>query len=320
MGGVASVGLAWAVLHSLDWGMVFSTFQNFPVGYAILALLPLTASMALRSARWQVLLKGQPISGWQVFLAQNTGIGLNNLLPVRMISEPVQLMMVTRRYHVPGPMALATLVAANVLDIFATAILMGLGVVFVSDLRGVSIQLVGAFILAIVSILVFIVVARGLDTIPVANQVHFFQRLTVAVGLLRQSPKRLWLSFGATLAHWFLLGLAAWVLAQGLGIDLNVLTLTALMVGTTFFTSAVPSLPGAVGTYEFALISTLRLLGVEEAPAFAFAVVMHLMTFLPTSSIAVAMVSRVGLSVVLKRSEAPETQGMPEPAAQESSS
>ncbi len=322
VGTVASGGLAWAVLHSLAWGLVLDTFQEFPVTFALLSLLPMAASMALRSFRWQVLLKGQPANGWQVFLAQNTGIGINNLLPIRMVSEPVQLLMVTRRYGVEGSTALATLVAANVLDIFATAILMGMGVVFVSDLRGaeISIPLAGSFILFIISILVFIVVARGLGAIPIAGRIHFFQRLTVAVGLLRQSPKRLWLSFGATLAHWFLLGLAAWVLAEGLGMDLNVVTLTAIMVAATFFTSAVPSLPGAAGTYEFALIYTLRLLGVDDAPAFAFAVMVHLLTFAPTSGIALVMLSRVGAAVIFRRSPNGVANAVPEPAAHENPS
>ncbi len=315
----ASVGLSWAVLHGLDWSKVFSTFQQFPIAYAILAILPFAGSMVMRAYRWGVLLQKQPVNAMQVFLTQNTGIGLNNLLPIRMVSEPIQLAVITRRYRVSGPVALATLVAGNTLDIFATAILMALGVVMEPELRGLSIQLAGAFILFVVSILVFVIVARGLGAIPIANRMQFFQRMTVAGGLLRESPGRLWASFAATLAHWFLLGVSAWVLANGLGMDLDILTLTTLMVATTFFTSAVPSLPGAAGTYEFAMIYTLDLLGVDPATAFAFAVVMHVFVFVPSSAIALAMVSRLGVGTLFRRPANGDAAVAEEPSAQEPS-
>ena len=316
---VGSVGLAWAVLHSLDWGSVLSTFQEFPITLALLALLPFAASMVFRAYRWGVLMKAQPVNGLQVFLVQNTGIGLNNLLPIRMVSEPIQLAVITRHYGVPGPIALATLVAGNTLDIFATALLMTLGVILEPELRGVSIQLAGAFILFIVSLLVFIIVARGLTAVPIANRMQFFQRLTVAVRLLRESPHRLWASFAATAAHWFFLGLSAWVLAQGLHMELNVLTLTTLMVAVTFFTSAVPSLPGAAGTYEFAMIYTLRLLGVDDGTAFAFAIMMHIFVFLPSSSIALYMISRLGVGVMFRKSAQKDASVVEKPGPQEPS-
>ena len=312
----ASVGLAWAVLHGLDWSKVFSNFQQFPIGYVLLAMLPFGGSMVLRAYRWAVLLQDQPVNRLQVFLTQNTGIGLNNLLPIRMVSEPIQLAVITRRHHVPGPVALATLVAGNTLDIFATAILMALGVVLEPGLRGLSIQLAGAFILFIVSILVFVIVARGLGAIPIANRVQFFQRLTVAVGLLRESPRRLCASFAATSSHWFLLGVSAWVLAQGLGMDLNILTLTTLMAATTFFTSAVPSLPGAAGTYEFAMIYTLELLGVDHETAFAFAVVMHVFVFVPPLTIALSMVSRLGVGTLFRGPANGDAEVAEEPTVQ----
>ena len=91
---------------------------------------------------------------------------------------------------------------------------------------------------------------------------RFFQRLMVAATLLRGRPLRLWASFGATLAHWLLLGVAGWGLAVGLGMDVHPLTMATILVAATFFTSAVPSLPGGLGTYHFAIISMLNALDV----------------------------------------------------------
>ena len=306
-GAIASVGLAYAAMNAIAWPDVADVFRTFPVGRALLSLIPLAAAMALRTARWAVLLRGEPASFSDIFLTQNTGIGLNNLLPVRMVSEPVQLTLITRRYQVLFPKALATLVAGNVLDIFATAMLLVVGIALVPGLREgrIGIHLFGAFIMVIVSTLVLIAVSRGIDAVPIFNRMDFFHRLMVAVDVLRHEPGRLWVSFGTTIAHWFALGVAGSVLASGLDFSVDPLTMATVLVAATFFTSAIPPLPGGMGTYHFAIISMLTAMGVDTPSAFSFSVVMHLFVVLPPSGIALAMLPRVG-SAVLRRVESPQ--------------
>ena len=307
VGAVAGVGLTYLAVRSLAWRDVADTFAGFPLWSVAIALVPLAAAVLLRAARWHVLLPGEAVSFKHVALVQNTGIGLNNLLPVRMVSEPVQLALITRRYRVPFPTALATLVAGNVLDIFATAMLMGLGVLLVPGLRedAVSIQLAVALVLLVVSVLVFIVVARGLDAIPIARSMRFFQQLTVAVRLLRDMPGRLWLSFTGTVGHVFFVGVAGWVIASALDIDVGLLTVATVLVAATTFTSAVPSLPGGAGTYHFAVFTMMRAVGVDDELAFSFAVVMHLIIFLPPSVLALGVLRKVGAGMLLRSDDAP---------------
>lgn len=307
VGAVASVGLTYLAVRSLAWRDVADTFADFPLWSVPIALVPLAVAVLLRAARWHVLLPGKGISLKQVALVQNTGIGLNNMLPVRMVSEPVQLALITRRYRLPFPTALATLVAGNVLDIFATAMLMGLGILLVPGLRDgkVSIQLLGALILFVISLLVFIVVARGLDAIPIAKRMPFFQQLTVAIGLLRDMPGRLWLSFFGTIGHWFFVGVAGWVIASALSIDVGPLPLATILVAAMFFTSVVPSLPGGAGTYHFAVVSLMTAVGADPAVAVVFAVVMHLIIFLPPSVLALGVMWKLGAGIMFKSVEAP---------------
>ncbi len=302
VGAVASVGLTYLAVRSLAWGDVVDTFADLPLGSVLVALVPLAAAILLRAARWRVLLPGEAVSLRQVALVQNAGLGLNNMMPVRMVSEPVQLAFITRRYRVPFPTALATLVAGNVLDIFATTMLMGLGILLVPGLREgkVTIQLAGALILFVISLLVFIVVARGLDAIPIAKRMRFFQQLTIAVGLLRDMPGRLWLSFFGTLGNWFFLGLSGWIIASALNIDVGLLTMATILVAATFFTSAVPSLPSGAGTYHFAVVSMLTAVGADPEVAFSFAVVMHLIVVLPPSVLALGLMWKLGAGMLLK--------------------
>ena len=307
VGAVASVGLAYLAVRSLAWRDVADTFANFPLWSVAIALVPLAAAILLRAARWRVLLPGGAVSLGQVALVQNTGIGVNNMLPVRMVSEPVQLVLITRRYRVPFPTALATLVAGNVLDIFASAMLMGLGILLVPGLREgrVSIPLAGALILFVISLLVFVVVARGLDAIPIAKGMRFFQRLTVAIGLLRDMPGRLWLSFFGTVGYMFFVGVAGLVIASALDIDVGLLAIATILVAAMFFTSVVPSLPGGTGTYHFAVVSMMTAVGADPAVAVVFAIVIHLLIFLPPSVLALGFMWKVGAGMLLGSDGAP---------------
>lgn len=321
-GSIASFGLAYAAFRTIAWGDVLDTFAHFPIAYVLLSIVPLGASMMLRAGRWWILLDGEPVSFWQIFVTQNAGIGLNNMLPVRVGSEALQLGLVTRRYKIPLPHALASLVGGNVLDIFATGILMTAGVLLVPSLRDskISIQLFGAVVMLTVSLLVMLGVSRGIDSIPIANRFDFFHRLISALRDLRGKPGRLALSFAATFLHWILMGVTGWVLALGLEIAIDPLTMATVLVAAMFFTSAMLSLPGGAGTYHFALVSMLVALGVDRALAFSFAFVMHLLVFVPPMALALVAMGRFGTHALINRKDAdpiPEIRGAPVIASDE---
>ena len=81
---------------------------------------------------------------------------------------------------------------------------------------------------------------------------------------------------------WTLWAAAAWVVAYSLGISLSLpemLFITAMInLG-----SAIPSSPGFVGTYQWLCVAGLGLFGVGHAEAFAFAIVLQAVWFIPTT-------------------------------------
>jgi uncharacterized membrane protein YbhN (UPF0104 family) len=103
------------------------------------------------------------------------------------------------------------------------------------------------------------------------------------------------------------MGLAGWVLALGLDIAIDPLTMATVLVAAMFFTSAMLSLPGGAGTYHFALVSMLVALGADRALAFSFAFVMHLLVFVPPMVLALAVMGRFGTHALINRREADPT-------------
>ena len=163
----------------------------------------------------------------------------------------------------------------HLIDILVTTLLLGLGVLFMPELQGYSIQLVGAALLAGASLLVFLVIVRGMEVVP------FFGRVTVLGGAIQSihrllnHPFRLVLSFIGTIVHWGLVGISGWIIAQGLEINVGIAFVVVLFMGSVFFVSAIPSLPGGAITFEAAVVYTLSLFAVgnEEALAFALSLI-----------------------------------------------
>jgi uncharacterized membrane protein YbhN (UPF0104 family) len=61
----------------------------------------------------------------------------------------------------------------------------------------------------------------------------------------------------ATVGHWCLLGLSWWVIDIGLGLQVNLGVIIVVFLEAALFINSVPSVPGAAGSFEVAVIYTL---------------------------------------------------------------
>ena len=303
MFGVAALGvlLGWLVVRGLDWEELGKHLYQFPLGLSLLALGVFLLGIVLRAWRWHILFVSERVSFLRLFFVQNAGIGLNNASPIRVLSEPVQLMLLTRRDGVNAGTALATLTTEHLIDVLVVGSLLVLGVFLMPEFQGFSIQLAGAVILATVSLLVFLVIVRGMEIIPGMGRVPFLRSAIVSIKTLQSAPHRLFLSFLGTLGHWSLLGLSGWIIARGLDIDVGIAVVVVLFMGSIFFVSAVPSLPGGAITFEAAVVYTLSLFDIKDEPALAFALLMHIIMFAPSTLIALIVLPREGIKVFGRR-------------------
>ena len=95
-----------------------------------------------------------------------------------------------------------------------------------------------------------------------------------------------------------MLGPAGWLLARETGIEISLYLVLVVVIGAIFFSTAVPGLPGAIGTFEFAAVSLLDLWGVPKEPALTFAIVLHLVLWLVPVSFTLVVLPREGLRSV----------------------
>ena len=282
-----SVGTAigFAVVRDVEWGSLSTVFRDFPIGYALLSLAVFSLASALRAYRWQVLFIGDKVPLHRLLLVQNAGIGLNSISPIRIVSEATQFVLLTLRYRVRGEEVAATLGVQRVLDFVIAAILLGVGLMVLPSLKGFAPYVVGAAVLAVVSVLAVPVVI-WLGSRPGLTHLQLLASTSSSLKALIRARVRLTWSFLLTLGYWILLGLSAWVLAHGMEIDISLLVATLLVIGTLTFVALVPSLPASVGTFEFAVFYLLTTIGVGDGDALGFALVIHVILFMPPILIA----------------------------------
>lgn len=287
--------MGWLAVRGIDWGLVLDQFQHFPVIWAFASLLTVVVANIFRAYRWKVLFVGEPVSTLRLFMVQNTGIGLNNVVPIRVISEAVQYALLTLRYKVNNGVALGTMGIERVLDMVITASLLMAGLILIPDIGQARPYVIGAFVFAILSVLAIPLFVK-------LAGMGFFSRISLLAATIdylshvKQNKRALVQSFLLTLAHWLLLGLAVWVLAFGMDLGISPVVATLTILGTLYFTTSVPSLPAGLGTFEFAVVYVLKLFEVDHASAFSFAIVIHAVVFLPPIVVALALFSSFGLN------------------------
>jgi uncharacterized membrane protein YbhN (UPF0104 family) len=141
-------------------------------------------------------------------------------------------------------------------------------------------------------IVLFVLFATKVGRFPLLNRVRILQSSLRAVAFLRDRKLIFWLSIFLTVLAWMLLGTAAWLVAQAIGIQLPFWMMSILLVGMTLFSGAIPAAPSAIGTYEFVTVYILGLFSVNKADALCFALLVHALVMIPPNLIGITTISK----------------------------
>ena len=254
LGLAASAVLGYFVLRGLDWGEVIDSFQGVSVPLVALAFGVFMVASVLRAYRWQLLFTEKRVSTMRLFIVQNEGIGLNNLVPVRIASELAQLTVLSLRDGVRVSTAVATLGMERVLDLVASASILAIaffGIAFFFEEPEMEVftpVIVGLLIVSVVAVAVVPVVAwGGGGAANVLKRMPFLadmlSSLSQALKDLGKSPGRLASSLGLTLLYWVLVGITAWLVAQAVDVQISPIVATLVILGSIFFATSVPGAP-----------------------------------------------------------------------------
>ena len=295
LGLVVGLGLGYLAIRGVDWGGVAEALRSVPVSAVAAAVAVVLASARVRAWRWRVTFAHVPVATFRLFQVENAALGVNNLSPVRMGGEVVSLAILALRDKVAVGAVLATIIMTRALDLTFTLLFIGVGILSARELtdlaRPVAFVSVFAFAMLIGLLNLRFIVRR----VPMLARLPGVASFEEAISELWADRPRLAVTFGLTATYWLALAPAGFLLGQSMGIELSLFQFMLVVLGAVFFATATPGLPGAVGAFEFAVIQLLRLWDVPQDTALAYAIVLHLILFLPPIVIAGVVLPREGV-------------------------
>ncbi len=297
-GMVLGLLMGWLGVRGLDWGLIRSTIAGLapaPLGLAVATFL---LGIYLRAVRWRLLLVRQRISVRRLFLVQNAGIGLNSVSPVRALSEPTQFGILTLHDHLAPGAVLATMAVERAMDLLVNVVIISAGIVLLSALAPFSPYVAAGAIASLIGIGLFFVVGLGLGKSAIGKRVPLTWDFDDTLRALRSDRLTSLAALAASFIYWGLVGSCGWLLGVGLDAQLDWFTAIVLVQASVLFSTSVPGLPGAFGTFEFAAASLLGLAGATPEVAIAWALALHLLLFVPSVLIAAVVLPREGVASV----------------------
>jgi len=306
-GTLISVVVIAAILYFIDLQelatAIISADWRYLLGGFIVSLLWLP----MRAVVWRALLRNKaPFR--HVFWTMCEGYLLNNLFPFR-LGEIGRPFLLSRKTKLGFLEILPTIVLERIMDLVFSAIILLSAVPFVlgaAQAQNVAYMIGGLMVLGLI---ILYLLARNRQW-----TVGLYERLSSSRPTMQKLGGKYLTSFFDGLEiitnGWvFLRAVMLMALNWGIAIVQFYLYIRAFFpqaewiwsffgLGATAFGNAIPSLPGAVGTYEGAFTGALILLTGNEATSLAVALTAHMLGYVTNSILGVIAFSREGETIM----------------------
>ena len=288
----------YLTIRGVEWGEVGEQLAATSLPAVAAAVAIMLFSSFLRAYRWRLMWTSERVTTWRLFTVEMAALGLNNFAPVRLLDEPAVLTMLTLRDKHPAATVVATIVMTRVQDIMFTMAFAFTAIVSeprIADFAGPAIYLSGILIVFFVLLLNLGRVARRITLLGKIPGILTYEQ-TISEAMRRK--RELATTGSLTVIYSLLLGPCAWVLAQGMGIEISIFQATIVALGAIFFATSLPGLPGAVGTFELAVVEILALWDVPRELGIGFGLILHLVLWGPTTLFAIVVLPREGIGLM----------------------
>jgi uncharacterized protein (TIRG00374 family) len=301
--------LLWA-FHDVQWAEVWRDVRRADPLLVVIAVITGTMMFPLRAIRWRPIL--DPIAPklpyGQLWRATAIGMMANNILPAR-IGELVRAYVLSRETTVPFSAAFASLVVDRVFDAMVVLMLLVLAMMdprFPTGISATTYASTGLVLVVTAGLALYAIVffpdrlIRLFELFARRVAPRFEERGRVllrsfAEGLsVLRHPGRFLVVFWWALLHWLVQALAFWIMFRAIGIGAPY-TAALFVMGLIVIGVAAPSTPGFFGPFEAAAIVGLKLYGVDENLAAAWALSYHILSLIPITVIGLYYAARTGL-------------------------
>jgi hypothetical protein len=323
VGIAVSLVFLWIAFNGLNPGVIWGYIQQVEIGWLILGVALFFISMVLIAWRWGFLLRGVqrlPV----LYLSGLVSIAYmgNNVYPLR-AGEFLRIFLLQRDYRVPVARTTTTIFIERIFDGFLMLLFIVVPLQFIhidspqlQQAVDITTPLFGGGLIA------FLVLALNpgwiraltgfvLRLLPgkIGSLVYKLSEDVInGMDSLRQ-PRWLAAALLASVATWVFNAAVYWVVSFAFGLELGFLVFL-VVTGAVNLAGVLPASPGQVGVFEFFVSTVLIAVGVSEELAIAYAVVVHLVIWLPPTLLGFVLFVRRGFDLTAIRriqSAAPST-------------
>jgi glycosyltransferase 2 family protein len=309
VGVAVSVASVVLVLRGIDWDAFWTALQGAEYWWLVPSMTSLFVAVGVKVLKWQMLLApAGKTSKTNVFYSISIGYLVSDVLPGR-LGEVARVYTEARLDRLSPVAVLASVAADRILDIVAVALLLAVALPS-ADLPPWVIEsglLMGAGAVALLAVCILLAypVGRKLFLQLLAASPRFpgkaliekwAEELCIGMQGLRGIGAQLRIGL-ATVAVWlltvlmFYFGLLAFHINAPIWAAVLALALTNLGM-------VVPSSPGYIGVFHYLVVLALGAFGVQREMALGYAIVIHLLGFVPVGLVGALSLWRCGLTLM----------------------
>jgi uncharacterized protein (TIRG00374 family) len=311
--GISLVLLVY-LFRQVEYRRLWDSLASADMPFLFLATALLAGTFAIRSWRWQYLLKPLKEVGFSSLMsATSIGLMANMLFPAR-LGEIVRAVVLGHREHIDKSASFATVVVERLLDGFTILLILAVLLLAASlPLQGGWLQVVRWGGLSTLALYMAVLVAllylhrstaqalravrrlgAGLPTRWVDKLAHFLESFSGGLETL-ECKDHLGQIIVTSIMLWGGIGLYNFLVMQAFHLHLPV-SVGFLLLVFQAFAVMLPSSPGFVGTYHAASVACLSLWGVHPEVALGVALVMHAINFFLTIGLGGSYLWAMGIS------------------------
>jgi glycosyltransferase 2 family protein len=269
----------------VDLAETARALSNAAPGGILLAVGFVLVELTIRAERWRILLHpSAPVPLRSAFAYLTIGYFANAVLPAR-LGDPARAYLAGRSFGISRLVTLGTIVVERVSDaltILIVVLLAGIVVAPGSQLAGsaavlTAVAVVGAVLAGVVG---FVVLRSGILDRGLGRRLRgVVARVGEGAAALRR-PRGAALILGLTIVPFGVAVCTFGAVSGALGLPLDPVQ-WAFVLGVLALSTAIPAAPGSLGTYEFAGVTALGILGIGSSQALAATVLIHVIAALP---------------------------------------
>ncbi|MFQ6100512.1 MAG: lysylphosphatidylglycerol synthase transmembrane domain-containing protein [Anaerolineae bacterium] len=308
IGLLVSAVLLWYALRDLHLGDVWAALREANYGWLIPGVAVYFVSVWFRAWRWGFLLRGsKQVSANRLFPVVAIGYMGNDILPFR-LGEVLRAYVLWRKEGINVGTTLTTAVLERLFDGLTMVLFVLFGLLFVPLSAFLSRLVTVASVVFFSALVVFLFLAARPDLlqhitraligylVPARFRPPLLGLVEGVVAGLEglRSGRDVLILFGITLWVWMLETAKYWLVSFAFA-DLHLPYIgIVLMGGAVNLLTALPSLPGYIGTFEMG-IKILESIGAPSAPAGSYILILHAILLLPVTLLGLVFMALEGV-------------------------